>query len=163
MDKTLEIELARIRPKVLALAKKFLKASKMVDDPEDIVQDVLLRLWKTSQEGTQIRNAEAWAISITKNSCISLWRKKRGERSQLLPEWLPDGNDASMRVEQCEAQIIVGKAFDRPPSATRRLLQLKATGLSLDEIAIVTGRPKGSIKSSISAARKEMIKSLNIK
>ena len=163
MDKTLEIELARIRPNVFALAKKFLHASKMADDPEDIVQDVLLRLWKASEEGTRIRNAEAWAISITKNLCISLWRKKRERRSQLLPEWLPDGDDPSTYIELSEARIIAGKALERLPSGTRRLLQLKATGLSLDEIAIVTGRPKGSIKSSISAARKEMMKSLNMK
>ncbi len=163
MDKTLEIELARIRPKVFALAKKFLHASKMVDDPEDIAQDVLLRLWKASEEGTRIRNAEAWAISITKNLCISLWRKKREGRSQLLPEWLPDGDDPSTNIELSETRIIAGKTLERLPSGTRRLLQLKATGLSLDEIAIVTGRPKGSIKSSISAARKEMMKSLNMK
>lgn len=163
MDKTLETELTRIRPKVFALAKKFLHASKMVDDPEDVVQEVLLRLWKASQEGTPIRNAEAWAVSITKNLCISLLRKKKGGRSKLLPEWLPAGDDSSTHLELSEAQIVAEKALERIPSRTRRLLQLKATGLSLDEIAIVTGRPKGSIKSSISAARKEMMKSLNMK
>ena len=163
MDKSLEIELAGIRPKVFALAKKFLHSSKMVDDPEDIVQDVLLRLWKASEEGIRIQNAEAWAISITKNLCISLWRKRNGRISQTLPEWLPEGNDPSTQIELSETRIIAGKALERLPAGTRRLLQLKATGLSLDEIAIVTGRPKGSIKSSISAARKEMMKSLNMK
>ena len=163
MEKTLEIELARIRPKVLALAKKFLRASRMDQDPEDVVQDVLLRLWMASQEGIQIRNAEAWAVSATKNSCISIWRKRNGAKSQALPEWLPDGNDPSTRIELSEAESIAGKAFAKLPTGTRRLLRLKATGLSLDEIAAVTGRPKGSIKSSISAARKEMIKTLNSK
>lgn len=163
MDEKLEIELARIRPKVFALAKKFLHSSNMVDDPEDIVQDVLLRLWKTSEKGAQICNAEAWAISITKNLCISLWRKRNGRISQTLPEWLPEENNPSTQIELSETRIIAEKALERLPAGTRRLLQLKATGLSLDEIAIVTGRPKGSIKSSISAARKEMMKSLNMK
>ena len=163
MDEKLEIELARIRPKVFALAKKFLHSSNMVDDPEDIVQDVLLRLWKTSEEGAQICNAEAWAIYITKNLCISLWRKRNGRISQTLPEWLPEENNPSTQIELSETRIIAEKALERLPAGTRRLLQLKATGLSLDEIAIVTGRPKGSIKSSISAARKEMMKSLNMK
>ena len=161
MDKMLEIELARIRQKALALAKKFLRASKMDDDPEDVVQDVLLRLWLASREGNRIRNAEAWAVSATKNSCISIWRKRNGTKSQVLPEWFPDGNDPSMRIELSEAERLAIRAFDSLPPGTRRLLQLKATGLSLDEIAAITGRPKGSIKSSISAARREMIKTLN--
>ena len=44
MDKTLEIELTEIRPKVLAMALKFFRASLLDGDPEDDVQDVLLRL-----------------------------------------------------------------------------------------------------------------------
>ena len=43
MDKTLEIELTEIRPKVLATALKFFRASRLDGDPEDVVQDVLLR------------------------------------------------------------------------------------------------------------------------
>lgn len=76
MDKTLEIELTEIRPKVLATAQKFFRASRLDGDPEDVVQDVLLRLWVARRDGVQIRSAEAWAVSTTKNSCISLWRKK---------------------------------------------------------------------------------------
>ena len=45
MEKTLEIELTEIRPKVLATALKFFRASRLDGDPEDVVQDVLLRLW----------------------------------------------------------------------------------------------------------------------
>jgi DNA-directed RNA polymerase specialized sigma24 family protein len=87
MDKTLEIELTEIRPKVLATALKFSRASRLDGDPEDVVQDVLLRLWVARRDGVQIRSAEAWAVSTTKNSCISLWRKKGPVRSGVYPEW----------------------------------------------------------------------------
>ena len=161
MDKKLEIELAEIRPKVLATARRFFRASRMEGDPEDVVQDVLLRLWEARRKGAQIRNAESWAVASAKNCCISLWRKKGRSGSRVLPEWLPDGSDASIRIEQSQAESLARRSFEQLPAGTRRLLQLRATGLSLDEIAVVTGRPKGSIKSSISAARKEMIKTLN--
>ena len=49
MDKALEIELAEIRPKVLALALKFFRSSHLDGDPEDVVQDVLLRLGRSLQ------------------------------------------------------------------------------------------------------------------
>ena len=45
MDKKLEIELSEIRPKVLATARKFFRETGLEGDPEDVVQDVLLRLW----------------------------------------------------------------------------------------------------------------------
>lgn len=161
MDKKLEIELSEIRPKVLATARKFFRATGLEGDPEDVVQDVLLRLWEARMKGAQIHNAESWAVSTAKNCCISLWRKKGCHGSSGLPEWLPDGSDASIRIEQSEAESLARSSFEQLPAGTRRLLQLRATGLSLDEIAVVTGRPKGSIKSSISAARKEFIKTLN--
>ena len=161
MDKKLEIELAEIRPKVLATARRFFRASGLEGDPEDVVQDVLLRLWEARRKGMQILNAESWAVVTAKNCCISLWRKKDRSGNKPLPEWLPDGSDASMRIERSQAESLARRSFEQLSAGTRRLLQLRATGLSLDQIAIVTGRPKGSIKSSISAARKEMIKTLN--
>ena len=163
MDKTLEIELTAVRPKVLAIARKFFRASRLDGDPEDVVQDVLLRLWMARRDGGQIRNVEAWAISITKNSCISLWRKKGPVRSEKFPEGLPDGDDASALIEQSEAERMANMALERLPTGTRRLLELRATGLSLDEIAAMTGRTKGGVKSSISAARQELMKTLNPK
>ena len=163
MDKALEIELAAIRPKVLATAQRFFRASRLDGDPEDVVQDVLLRLWVARRDGVQIRSAEAWAVSTTKNSCISLWRKKGPVRSGVFPEWLPAGGDASTQIELSETERMADKALERLPAGTRRLLQLRATGLSLDEIAAITGRTKGGVKTAISAARQELIKTFNSK
>ena len=163
MDKTLEKELAEIRPIALATALRFFRSSHLDGDPEDVVQEVLLRLWQARRAGAIIRNTEAWAVAITKNSCISLWRKKGPVRSGVFPEWLSDGSDASMPMEQSEAERMADKALKRLPAGTRRLLQLRATGLSLDEIAAITGRTKGGVKSSISAARQELMKTFNTK
>ena len=161
MDNTIEIELSEIRPKVLAAAKRFFRSSKMDGDPEDVAQEVLLRLWEARRKDVPIRDPKAWAVAAARNRCVSLWRKRRN--SQALPEWLQDAEDASARVELSEAADVAEKALERIPEGTRRLLRLRATGLSLDEIAAITGRPKGSVKSSISAARKEMMKSFGLK
>ena len=163
MDKKLEIELAKIRHRVLATALKFFRASRLGGDPEDVVQDVLLRLWVARRDGVHIRNTEAWAISTTKNCCISLLRKKGPVRSGVFPESLSDGKDASSLIEQSEAETMADQALEQLPAGTRRLLQLRATGLSLDEIAAITGRTKGGVKTSISAARQELMKTFNTK
>ncbi|MBR6864125.1 MAG: RNA polymerase sigma factor [Bacteroidales bacterium] len=163
MDKTLEIELAQIRPKVLSTAQRFFRVSGLDGDPEDVVQDVLLRLWEARCRGDEIRNAEAWAMAITKNCCVSLWRKARKETVLPLRDEFVAGHTPSGKMEEKEVEASVTKALERIPSATLYLLRLRAKGLSLDEIAAVTGRPKGSIKSSISTARKEIMKTINPK
>ncbi|MBQ9396124.1 MAG: hypothetical protein IJU23_11520, partial [Proteobacteria bacterium] len=63
MEKPLEIELAEIRPKVLATAQKFFRTSRLDGDPEDVVQDVLLRLYVAKRDGVEIHNVEAWAVT----------------------------------------------------------------------------------------------------
>jgi RNA polymerase sigma-70 factor (ECF subfamily) len=163
MKRSLDIELTEVRPKVLALARKFFRASGLAGDPEDVVQDVLLRLWEARCRGDEIRNAEAWSMATTKNSCVSLWRKSQKETILPLRDDLIPGYTNPGRIEKEEAEASVSKALERIPSATQYLLRLRAKGLSLDEIAAVTGRPKGSIKSSISAARKEIMKTINLK
>ena len=60
MEKTLEIELTEIRPKVLATALKFFRVSRLDGDPEDVVQDVLLRLWAFDNAPDGRKIALAW-------------------------------------------------------------------------------------------------------
>lgn len=161
MEEGLEIELTQVRPKVLALARKFFRASGLDVDPEDVAQDVLLRLWEARRDGATIRSAEAWSVATTRNCCVSLWRKSRAVKLAQMPESLPAQEDASQRLVLSEAELLARRALERFSAGTRRLLELRATGLSLDELSALTGRSKGSIKSSISQARKEMIKAMN--
>ena len=160
MEKTLDTELAALRPKVLSLTARFFRASGMQGDPEDIVQDVLLRLWTALRDGQAIRNPEAWAVTATKNACVSALRKSHNNKLYPLFESLPDSSGASERMEEAEASVRINKLLEQLPVKTRQLLKLRGSGMSLDEIAAATGRPKGSIKSSISAARKVLLKTL---
>ncbi len=166
MAKSFDIELAELRPKVLALTRRFFSSAHLPSDPEDIVQDVLLSLWRAKQNGTEVRNAEAWAVRATKNACISVWRKKSTSAfSRLTPAdessgSLVSGSSALDRIRESEASAILQRTMKGFSDGTIRLLRLKASGLSLDEISAITGRSKGSVKSSISAARKALIQSL---
>lgn len=102
-------------------------------------------------------------MAATKNCCVSFWRKARKETILPLRDEFVASHTATGRIEEEEAVASVSKALETIPSATLYLLRLRAKGLSLDEMAAVTGRPKGSIKSSISAARKEIMKTINPK
>ena len=160
MAKSFDIELAQLRPKVLALTRKFFSSAHLSSDPEDIVQDVLLNLWRAKQNGTEIRNAEAWAVRATKNACISAWRKSRKDIGTPEKDNLHAADNASAKIEESEYQKRAVKILEGFSAGTRKLLKMKADGMNLDEIAAATGRSKGSVKTSISAARKQMLEAL---
>ena len=160
MAKSFDIELAQLRPKVLALTRKFFSSAHLSSDPEDIVQDVLLNLWRAKQNGTEIRNAEAWAVRATKNACISAWRKSRKDIAAPEKDNLHAADNASAMIEESEYQKRAIKILEGFSAGTRKLLKMKADGMDLDEIAAATGRSKGSVKTSISAARKQMLEAL---
>ena len=65
MDKTLEIELAQIRPKVLSTAQRFFRVSGLDGNPEDVVQDVLLRLWVARRGGEKMGKSVRMLIRST--------------------------------------------------------------------------------------------------
>ena len=158
MQKDFDTELAAVRPRVLALARKFIRASGLRTDAEDIVQEVLLRLWTALNGGAEVLNAEAWASRVTRNLCVSLLRRERGQGGAApLPASLPAPETASGALDAEEDRRRIERALARIPAGTRRLLELRAAGMSLDEIAAVTARPKGSVKSALSSARKQII------
>ena len=163
MDEKLEIEFAEVRPKIIKLARRFFTAAGIDGDPEDVAQDVLLRLLQARRQGAGISNAEAWTRTVTKNLCVSIWRKAKKSYVLPLSDDFTTKESPSRGIEEAEAEAAVSTALGKISPASRYLLQLRANGLSLDEMAAVTGRPKGSVKSSISTARKEIMRMIKPK
>ena len=73
---------------------------------------------------------------------------------------LHEADNASAKIEESEYQKRAVKILEGFSAGTRKLLKMKADGMNLDEIAEATGRSKGSVKTSISAARKQMLEAL---
>ena len=147
----------RIRGKLTALARRFNRAAGCDADAEDIVQDALLTLWQLSEKGYPIRDAEALAVKITKTRCVERYRRQhiRFEPMEDLP--IAGGVSASSGVEELDIETIRGFVQRNLTDSQRQLLALRnEEGLSLDEIAAATGRPKSSIKVTLSTARKHM-------
>ena len=72
-----------MRRDLIALARRFLRATRGPDEAEDIVQEALLALWELSEKGYPIHSEKALAIKITKNICVSRYRKRRIETVSL--------------------------------------------------------------------------------
>lgn len=69
-----------MRPALLRMAIRYLEDS---DDAEDVVQDVLLKLWFLREKLDEYRSVDALAIVVTKHLCINRMRGARIEKVEL--------------------------------------------------------------------------------
>lgn len=143
------------------IARRFADSSGMSDETEDIVQESLVTFWRLSEEGYPIRDAEALLVKITKNNCVAHYRKRKLRLQPLQDIDFVGGSSASDIVDTDDASKITETLFDSLTSTQRKYLKMRNDdGLSLDEIATITGSPKASIKTTISVARKQMLELL---
>ena len=152
---------AATRGGLVGLAGRFIRATGGPEEAEDIVQEALLALWELSEKGYPIRDPKALAIKITKNICVSKYRKRKLETCPVKDDAFPGGPSAEERVEATDNTRVKKMLYDRLSGSQREFMTLRNDeGMSLDEIAKATGRPKSSIKVSISNSRKKMMEQL---
>ena len=162
-----------IRGRLLSLAGRFKNRTGMAEPAEDIVQEALLTVWKLSEEGYPIRDAEGLAVKITKNLAVARFRKQKLKIQSLSAGWeragsgsngrsgdleIDGGECATDRTDAQDRKMIRAQLYGSLTTTQRKYLELRNDlGLSLDEIAETTGKPKSSIKTSISTARRQLL------
>ena len=161
-EQEFHILLVQEHKRLVALAARFLHASGMDGEAEDIAQEAVVKLWELSQKGYPIRDASALAVRLTKNLCVERWRAQRRMAFQpLAGDHYEGGPTAESSLDEQENASIRNQLYNRLSETQRRLLTLRNDyGLSLDEIAAVTGKPKGSVKATLSQARKLLLEEI---
>lgn len=148
-----------IRGKLIALARRFNRAAGLSAEAEDIVQDALVTLWLLSVEGYPIRDAEALAVRLTKTRCVERYRRQHLQYEPIEDRQFDGGLSATEATDLMDIQTVRGIVQRELSDSERKLLELRGdSGLSLDEISALTGRPKGSVKVALSVARSKMMK-----
>lgn len=157
MEKTdFEILSEKLRPKLLSVARNFAYVSGI--EAEDVVQEALVALWNITLQGQEVKNVEAMATRITKNICISHYRRIHLDTQFLLHDNYIGGAEATLLTDMEDLRTIKKSIYASLTNTQREYLRMRNDeGMTLEEIAEVTGKPKTSIKSTISAARKQML------
>ena len=146
----------RVRGKLLALARSFALPSGV--EPDDVVQEAMIALWELTEQGYPMKDTEAMAIRLTKNICVEHYRKAHLELQALTHDNYLGGTEATVLTDREDLRRIQESIYGSLTTTQREYLHLRNDeGLSLDEIATRTGKPKTSIKSTLSKARKQML------
>lgn len=150
-----------IRPKLMQTARSFLSVTDTASDPEDIVQEAIITLWQLTQKDYEINCHEALAVKITKNICVAHYRRDRLRTQAIQGDDYLGTMSATERTEKTDNRQIRIELLRELTDTQRKLIRMRNDeGLSLDEIAKITGKPKTSVKTTISAARSKMMTKL---
>lgn len=149
-----KITVVPLRGKLLNYARKLTDDS---SDAEDVVQEVMLKLWNIRQKLEEYNSIEALAVRITHNLCMDMWRSKRTDQVSLdqvpvvsqtvNPERVLEGNDEIRLMREIISSL---------PTLQQTIIRMKdIEEYETEEIAQITGCSSESIRSNLSRARKK--------
>ena len=148
---------------VLPLSDKLLRfASQMTKDEEqarDVIQDVFLKLWQKKESLEEIENMEAFAMRMTRNRCLDLYRTKRlipteDEKLQFSRE---ESKNLQQEIEFSETAFIIKKLISQLPDLQRTIMHLRdIEQYEYEEIAKITDQNINTIRVNLSRARKKV-------
>lgn len=152
--------------KIGSIARSYLGS----DDVDDVVQDVMLRIFKSIRKFKGDSKLSTWIYRIAVNVCKDYLAKYK-RRSEVLTDFAEDEEHPSQQpvsefdteesaVGELEYERIM-RALEKLSPEDRLLIKMRdVDGLSYEEMSKILSKPIGSIKSSLHYARKRLKKLL---
>lgn len=146
-----------IKTDLIRLAGQFCRSASIDLDAEDAVQEALIAFWELAEQGYPMPNPKGLLVKITKNVCISRYRKRRLETEPIASDNFLGDTSASSLVEMADECIIKQRLYDTLTRTQRLYMLMKSEqGLSLDEMMQETGGSRASVKMALSKAKKKL-------
>lgn len=155
------MELQEFKAKVLPLKDRLFRISlsmlKSLEEAEDTLQDVMVKLWDKREKLATYSSIEALAVTITKNQCIDKLKSKKHKNQLDVQEMELDSGFLTpyKSLELSENMKVMLSAFQTLPEQQRLLITLRdVEGYSYEEISEQTGLQVNNIRVGLSRARK---------
>ena len=157
-NRLVELETVIVREQDMLFRFAYMRVGNRADS-EDIVQDVFLKLFRSSENLMSVRNVKHYLIRSISNACMDFHRR----RQDTLPlekadkEAVPD-EDVKMYEEYLR---ITALARTLPPEQREVLYMKCIDGLKFKEISDILDIPEATVKSRYRYAIQGIQKQLN--
>ena len=138
-----------------------LRITGSVHEAEDVVQEVLEKVWKTSGEQTEaVQNWEAWCMTLTRNRSLDRTRAQAQRRTAALDgitDRPNEGNSPAQATETRDLADRVKRMMQELPEKQRLVMHLRdIEELSYEEISEVLNISLEQVKVNLHRARKSI-------
>ena len=127
------------------------------EDAEDMVQEVYMKLWSKRDALPDVKEVEAYCVTMTKNMCIDRLRMAEVEKANVdeVPTMLAATDDVEAQVERRDAVEQVKQIIETLPEHQQQVITLRdMEDCSFEEIAEQTGLTAVNIRMLLSRARR---------
>lgn len=132
---------------------------KSTEAAEDLLQDIMVKLWSKRVELAEKKNIEAFCVTVTKNACLDWLKAKKNQPHEDVHElqFYSDGLSPEHALEQKESRNVMLSAINRLSDKQRELILLREIeGYNYEEISQLTGAEINNIRVTLSRARKSL-------
>jgi RNA polymerase sigma-70 factor (ECF subfamily) len=156
-----EALLDELRPAAFAIAYRMLGSAA---EAEDVVQETLLRVHRTLEEGSRIESPRAYVATVATRLAIDQLRSARARRESYAGEWLPEPlvtdptDDPAHEAEVADSLSLAFLVLLESLSPEQRavLLLRDVFDYGYDEIAEIVGKSEENVRQLAVRARRHV-------
>ncbi len=165
MNMSLEAFKTRVLPVKDKLYRFALRMVKSEPEAQDIVQEVLIKVWNRRSDLDQLENMEAWCMRITKNLSLDRLKSKHTSKTRRIEEGfdISGGNEATpyRSTELGDTMKNVATLISSLPEKQKQVIHLRdVEGYSYKEISDILEMDMNQVKVNLFRARKTLKESL---
>lgn len=150
------------KDKLYRMAKRLLVSN---EEAEDATQEILLKLWANKTKISSYKNAEAFAMTMTKNYCFDRLKSKQAQNLRIVhSNYKDESTQLQKQVEHQDSLDWVAKLIQQLPAQQRMVMQLRdIEHYEFSDIAKVLDMKETAVRVTLSRARKTIREQLTQK
>ena len=154
MDKsTFDKNIFPLSDQLFRLAKSILQN---MDDANDAVQDLNLKLWERRAELSHVENLSGFVFRSMRNMCLDVLRKRR-EEYDTSEEQVYDAPNPHQQTEQRDMVKRIQLMIAQLPELQRTIIRMRdVEGMEIAEIAYITEITENAVSVNLSRARQKI-------
>jgi RNA polymerase sigma-70 factor (ECF subfamily) len=125
-------------------------------EAEDIVQEIRIRLWNKALEINDLKNPEAWCMTLAKNLSLDKLRSKhrRTEDADGLQQVIAPSENPYQQMEKGDMMQQIRLILNHLPEKQRMVMHLRdIEGMTYEEIVEQLEMPMSQVKINLFRAR----------
>lgn len=132
-------------------------------EAEDIVQDVLIKVWNRRDDLAEVDSIEAYSLTVCRNLSLDRLQRKENDNVNLDDAPPTEADDAPPDLQMIRNERIdnIKRLIERLPIPQRAAMQLRdMEGKTYKEISSITGQTEEQVKVNIFRARQYIRKQI---